>query len=56
MTDAARRVLEDCNAVLDMLEDEQDEQRWRVLWGEQWSTSHLNHAIFGLVWQSVRVA
>lgn len=32
MTEAARRVLEDCKAALDMLEDEKDEQRWRVLW------------------------
>ena len=32
MTEAARRVLEDCKAALDMLEDEEDEQRWRVLW------------------------
>ena len=28
----ARRVLADCEAALDMLEDERDEQRWRVLW------------------------
>lgn len=32
MTVAARRVLGDCEAVLAMLEDERDEQRWRVLW------------------------
>lgn len=32
MTAAARRVLLDCEAVLNMLEDEEDEQRWRVLW------------------------
>ena len=32
MTGAARRVLADCEAVLAMLEDERDEQRWRVLW------------------------
>jgi hypothetical protein len=28
----ARRVLADCEAALEMLEDERDEQRWRVLW------------------------
>lgn len=32
MTEAARRVLADCEAALAMLEDERDEQRWRVLW------------------------
>ena len=32
MMEAARRVLADCEAALAMLEDEQDEQRWRVLW------------------------
>ena len=32
MTEAARRVLGDCKAALDMLEDEEHEQRWRVLW------------------------
>lgn len=32
MTEAARKVLEDCKAALDMLEEEGDEQRWRVLW------------------------
>lgn len=32
MTAAARRVLADCEAALEMLEDVQDEQRWRVLW------------------------
>ena len=32
MTTAARRVLADCEAALEMLEDERDEQRWRVLW------------------------
>ena len=32
MTAAARTVLADCVAVLDMLEVEEDEQRWRVLW------------------------
>lgn len=32
MTSAARRVLDDCEAVLKMLGDEEDEQRWRVLW------------------------
>ena len=32
MTVAARRILSDCEAALEMLEDEQDEQRWRVLW------------------------
>ena len=32
MTVAARRVLTDCETALEMLEDEQDEQRWRVLW------------------------
>ena len=32
MTVAARRVLADCAAALEMLEDERDEQRWRVLW------------------------
>ena len=32
MTVAARRVLADCEAALEMLEDERDEQRWRVLW------------------------
>ncbi len=32
MTAAARRVLGDCKAVLNMLEDEKDEQCWRVLW------------------------
>ncbi len=29
---AARRILADCEAALEMLEDERDEQRWRVLW------------------------
>lgn len=29
---AARRVLADCEAALEMLEEERDEQRWRVLW------------------------
>ena len=29
---AAKRVLADCEAALAMLEDERDEQRWRVLW------------------------
>ena len=29
---AARRALSDCEAALEMLEDERDEQRWRVLW------------------------
>jgi len=28
----ARRVLADCEAALEMLEDERDGQRWRVLW------------------------
>jgi len=28
----ARMVLADCEAALEMLEDERDEQRWRVLW------------------------
>ena len=32
MTAAARRVLDDCKAALDMLQDEEDERRWRVLW------------------------
>ena len=32
MTEAARRVLGDCKAALDMLEDEEHEQRWKVLW------------------------
>ena len=32
MTAAARRVLADCEAALEMLEDERDERRWRVLW------------------------
>ena len=32
MTGAARRVLGDCGAAVEMLEDERDEQRWRVLW------------------------
>ena len=32
MTVAARRALADCVAALEMLEDERDEQRWRVLW------------------------
>ena len=32
MTVAARRVLADCEAALEMLENERDEQRWRVLW------------------------
>ena len=32
MTTEARRVLGDCEAALEMLEDERDEQRWRVLW------------------------
>lgn len=32
MTVAARRVLADCEAALEMLEDERDEQRWKVLW------------------------
>lgn len=32
MTVAARRVLADCEVVLEMLDDERDEQRWRVLW------------------------
>ena len=32
MTVAARRVLADCEAVLEMLDEEGDEQRWRVLW------------------------
>ena len=32
MTAAARTVLADCQAVLEMLEVEEDEQSWRVLW------------------------
>ena len=32
MTAAARRVMDDCEAALDMLQDEEDERRWRVLW------------------------
>ena len=32
MTAAARRVLGDCEAALSMLDDEEDERRWRVLW------------------------
>lgn len=32
MTADARRVLDDCEAALSMLDDEKDEQRWRVLW------------------------
>lgn len=32
MTNAARQVLADCNAALDLLEHEEHEQRWRVLW------------------------
>ena len=32
MTAAARQVLDDCKAALEMLEEERDEQRWRVLW------------------------
>ena len=32
MTAAARWVLDDCKAALEMLEEERGEQRWRVLW------------------------
>ena len=32
MTVAARRVLADCEVVLEMLDAEREEQRWRVLW------------------------
>ena len=32
MTTEARRVLGDCESALNMLEDEKDERRWRVLW------------------------
>lgn len=32
MTVVARRVLGDCHMALNMLDDEEDEQRWRVLW------------------------
>ncbi len=32
MTAAARRVLQDCRVALDMLEQEEDGERWRVLW------------------------
>ena len=32
MTMAARRVLQDCHVALDMLEEEEDGERWRVLW------------------------
>ena len=32
MTTASREVLDDCRVVLEMLDDEKDEQRWRVLW------------------------
>jgi len=32
MTAAARWVLGDCEAALNMLEDEEDERHWRVLW------------------------
>ncbi|MYC61084.1 MAG: hypothetical protein F4X09_12955 [Gammaproteobacteria bacterium] len=32
MTLYARRVLDDCKAALKMLEDEEDEQQWRILW------------------------
>ena len=32
MTAAARQVLADCEAALEMLEDERGEQRWIVLW------------------------
>ena len=32
MTAAARRVLGDCKAALRMLENEEDDRRWRVLW------------------------
>ena len=32
MATAAREVLDDCRVVLEMLDDEKDEQRWRVLW------------------------
>ena len=32
MTAAARQVLGDCEAALEMLEDEVGEQQWRVLW------------------------
>ena len=32
MTIVARRVLADCETALEMLEDERDERRWRVLW------------------------
>ena len=32
MTAAARKVLADCEVALEMLEEEEDEQRWRVLW------------------------
>lgn len=32
MTQKAREVLEDCRLALQMLEDETDMQRWRILW------------------------
>ena len=32
MTVRARRVLRDCEAAVEMLEEEEDEQRWRILW------------------------
>ena len=32
MTARARCVLRDCEAAVEMLEDEEDEQRWRILW------------------------
>ena len=32
MTAAAQQVLADCRAALEMLDEERDEQRWRVLW------------------------
>lgn len=32
MTAAARRVLRDCQVALDMLDEEDDGERWRVLW------------------------
>ncbi len=32
MTEAARRVLDDCRVALAMLEEEKDLQKWRIIW------------------------
>ena len=49
MTEAARRVLGDCKAALDMQEDEEHEQRWKVLWEREHAKSGEHDGLSNMV-------